>query len=159
MIEAHQLEPHFSDGDYERLAHLGRFALRVRHDYQYSEAHYPGGGYDSSLEGPPTGIARATLVFRNVARDGGREKILRASEEQSLAWYLWEFFHRHHTPKKKAFIAPHPFTEKDALWRFEEHSLQLDHVARRLWSIDGIPLIQHFNGEPFTDTSENPNTI
>lgn len=158
MIHDHQLQPQASDGDYERLRHLGHFGLKVSRSYQYSEAFYPGGGYESALEGPSEGIQRVSLVWKVVADSSAQASIIHQGNEQTLALYLWEFFHRHKSPVNKPFICPHPFTEADLCWRFEEHSIALDHLVGRLWTT-GLPLVQHFYGEPFTDTHENPQTI
>lgn len=152
-----QFQPHASDGPYERLAYMGDFELDIQHSYQHSEAHYPGGGYESALEGPPSGIARCNLVFK-VAPDSQAQSILFQGGEQTLALYLFFFFQRHNSPAKKPFICPHPLTEVDMLWRFVENNVQMKNVAARLWST-GFALVQHFYGEPFTDTSQNPQTI
>lgn len=156
-MEPWQFQPHASDGDYERLQHLGDFELSISHAYQHNECRYPGGGYESSLAGPVEGIAGCSLIFK-VLPDAQAQSLLAQGQEQTLAKYIFYFFQRHNSPAKKPFICPHPFTEVDTLWRFVESRIELKNVAARLWST-GFPLEQHFGGEPFTDTSENPNTI
>lgn len=154
-----QFQPHFSDGSYERLAHMGDFELDIEHAFQHTECWYPGGGYESALEGPLTGIARCNLVFK-IAPDSQAQSILYNGGEQTLAKYLFFFFQRHNSPVKKPFICPHPLTEVDTLWRFVESKIAMKNVAARLWST-GFALVEHKNldAEPFTNTQENPNTI
>jgi hypothetical protein len=146
-----------ADGGYERLAYMGDFELDIEHSYQHSEAFYPGGGYESALEGPLSGLARANLVFK-VVPDSQAQSILYNGREQTLAIYLFNFFQRHNSPAKKPFICPHPLTEIDTLWRFVESKISMKNVAARLWST-GFALIEHKFGEPFMDSSQNPNRL
>ncbi|HYE74318.1 MAG TPA: hypothetical protein VEF04_13350, partial [Blastocatellia bacterium] len=86
-----QFIPHESDGEYERLQHMGSFELSIGHGYLINEVRYAGGGYDSSMSGPLEGIAKCSLVFK-LAPDSLSSSLLYNGQEQSLARYLFFFF-------------------------------------------------------------------
>jgi hypothetical protein len=158
-----QFQQHFSDGSgtYERLAFLGDFELDIEHGYQHTEAYYPGGSYESSLEGPLSGIAKCNLVFKVLPNSEMQSILLSNNQgEQTLALYLFEFFQRHNSPAKKPFLCPHPLTEADTLWRFVDNRISMKNLAARLWST-GLALVEHKNldAEPFTNLQDNPNGI
>lgn len=153
-----QFEQHFSDNGLERLAYMGDFELEISHEYQHTEAYYPGGEYESALEGRPQGIARCNLKFKVLPDSQAQSIALAPGGEQTLAMYIFEFFRRHNSPAKKSFICPHPLTEVDTKWRFVESKISMANVAARLWGA-GYALVEHVDDVNITDTSQNPNTI
>ena len=152
-----QFEPHASDGQYERLKFMGDFGLKFGHEYLHNSIEFPD-RRDHVLVGSTAGYDDVSLVFK-VVPDSQAQSILVGDVEQTLCKYLYFFFNRHNSPTKKAFICPHPMLETDQLWIFKESRIEFDSIAPRLYST-GFPLDQ-YTGEqtPFTNSSENPNTI
>lgn len=152
-----QFEPHESDGPYERLRFLGDFGLSIGKSFLHNSVEFPD-RTDHVLVGSTDGLDEVALTFK-VLPDSQAQSLLVAGEEQSLCKYLYFFFIRHNSPEKKPFICPHPLLETDLLWIFKESAIRFENIAARLWSA-GFPLEQYTGDqEPFTDTSENPNTI
>lgn len=152
-----QFEPHASDGQYERLKFMGDFGLAIGKEFLHNSIEFPD-RTDHVLVGSTAGLDDVNLTFK-VLPDSQAQSLLLGGQEQTLCRYLYEFFIRHNSPEKKAFILPHPLTEIDSLWVFAESKIRFENIAARLWS-SGFPLNQYTGDQDaFTDTSSNPNTI
>jgi hypothetical protein len=124
----------------ETLLEVGNFGLSCAIGFSIVEQEL-GDGYDYSiLTGSSAGTRSWSLVFKALPAtlDGG---LMRGTEVESRADYLWEFFCRRKAEGNSSFELVDPKDGKTYLVKFAEHELSYEMFALKLFAT-GLKLVQ-----------------
>jgi hypothetical protein len=124
----------------ETLLEIGNFGLSTGIKFDLVEQEM-GDGYDFSiLVGSSAGLRFWSMVFKVLpgTLDGG---IMRGTELQSRADYLWDLFCRMKAAANASFYLICPKDNKKYLVKFAEHELAYEEFAFQLFS-SGVKVLQ-----------------
>jgi hypothetical protein len=124
----------------ETLQEIGSFGLSVEVDFAIVEQDL-GDGYDQSiLMGSSAGLRAWNLVYKTLPQtlDGA---IMRGTELESRADYVWDFFVRMKAAGNASFELICPKDGKRYLVKFAEHKISYELFMVRLFS-SGVRIVQ-----------------